>query len=174
MMMLVYLMQGWNWQLYWSRWWRFWQGSRQLALAVGSGGIAALSTYIAASIWVDSENPWLAVGSILQGFGTLLTLLLLVWHIMQQQKEGDPDKFDQFLADLTDADPLKRLIAVRQLTPLANHSRCHQSKRQQQLLEYFLLMLSQEKEPVIRKAVLDSIQQCQTNLNYRIWGRKAN
>jgi hypothetical protein len=46
-MLLAYLMQEWDWQIYGSSLRRFFSGfNRQLTLAVGSGGIATLSTYL--------------------------------------------------------------------------------------------------------------------------------
>ncbi len=155
LMVLVYLMQGWNWQVYWYHWRRFLTGSnRQLGIAVGSGGIGALSTYIAASIWADSENRWLATSTILQGFGTLIIILLLLWHIFTIRANRDEYQFEELLQDLTAQEPLKRLIAVRQLTHLVNNS----GLSRHELLEYFRLMLSQEQEPVVREAVLHSLQ----------------
>ena len=163
LMLLVYAMQGWNWQVYWSNWRRFFTGSnRQLTVAVGSGGLAALSTYLAASIWVDSENRWIAVGTILQGFGTLLTLILLLWQAIADRPNRDEAKFEQLLKDLADAAPLKRLIAVRQLAHLVSHSRLSNGYRHQ-LVEYFRLVLSVEQEPAIRDAVLESLQKWEPN-----------
>lgn len=158
LMMLVYALQGWNWQGYKAKWQRYLSGSQgKFTIAVGSGGFAALSTYIAASIWADSENRWLATGSILQGFGTLVTLLLVFWQAIGQPDRRDESKFEQLLADLTHIDPLKRLIAVRQLTHLVSQGRLS-SAHQHQLVDYFRLMLSQEQEPVIREAILESLQ----------------
>ncbi len=163
LMLLVYAMQGWNWQVYWSNWrWFFTGSNRQLTVAVGSGGLAALSTYLAASIWVDSENRWIAVGTILQGFGTLLTLILLLWQAIADRPNRDEAKFEQLLKDLADAAPLKRLIAVRQLAHLVSHSRLSNGYRHQ-LVEYFRLMLSVEQEPAIRDAVLESLQKWEPN-----------
>ncbi|NES80173.1 MAG: hypothetical protein F6K10_00980 [Moorea sp. SIO2B7] len=163
LMLLVYVMQGWDWKVHWSDLQRFLSGSnRQLSLAVGSGGIAALSTYIAASIWAESENRWLATGLIIQGFGTLFTLVLLLWHIVSHQVNQDEGKFELLLNDLTDIDPLKRLFAVRQLTRLATNTRLSQSYRCQ-LGEYFRLMLSYEKETIIRNAVFESLQVLDTS-----------
>lgn len=157
-MLLVYNMQGWNWQLYYVRWQRFLQGSQgKLTLAVGGGGLAAFATYLAASIWADSENRWLATGAILQGAGTLFTLALLSWHIVGHQKNRDAGQFEQLLRDLTDSNPVKRLIAVRQLTDLVRESRCDRLDREQ-LDRYFCLMLARESEPVVREAVLESLQ----------------
>jgi hypothetical protein len=116
-MLMVYLMQEWDWQRYWSSLRRYFTGSnQQLTLAVGSGGIATLSTYMAVSIWIDSDSSWIATGAILQGFGTLATLILLVWQILSRQAGRNAVNRDQMLHDLTDGDPLKRLLAVRQLT----------------------------------------------------------
>ena len=158
LMLLVYLLQGWNWQVYWWSWRRFFTGSnRQLTIAVGSGGIAAFTTYLAASLWANSENRWLATSSILQGFGTLITLVLLLWHVLTNKARRDETQFEDLTADLTAKEPLKRLIAVRQLTRLVSNSGLSKGERNQ-LLEYFRLMLSQEQETVIRNAILHSLQ----------------
>jgi hypothetical protein len=158
LMLFIYFIQGWNWQAYLSHWRKFFTGSGgKLTIAVGSGGFAALSTYIAASIWADSENRWLATGTILQGFGTLLTLLLLGWHIVGDRSQQDEAKFEQLLSDLTASEPLKRLIAVRQLANLMAKPRLR-LVYEQQLVEYFCLLLSKEQEPTIREAVLKSLQ----------------
>lgn len=158
LMLLVYYIQGWNWQAYVSQWRKFFSGSGgKLTVAVGSGGFAALSTYIATSIWADSENRWLATGTILQGFGTLLTLLLLGWHIIGDRAGQEESKFEQLLQDLTASDRLKRFIAVRQLSNLMSKPRLR-LVYEQQLVEYFCLLLSQEQEPMIREAVLKSLE----------------
>ncbi len=164
LMVLVYVMQGWNWQSRWSHWRQFYKGSQgKLTIAVGSGSLATISTYIAASIWADSENRWLATGSILQGLGTLLTLVLMLWHLISHQDKGDEGQFDQLLGDLTHKEPLKRLIAVRQLSKLSKRSRFSQ-KYQRQLLEYFRLMLARESEPLIQEAILESLQRWDRSL----------
>lgn len=158
LMLLVYLMQGWNWQKYLSAWEKFFTGSnRHLTLAVGSGSIGALSTYMAATIWADSENRWLATGSIFQGLASVFTLILLIWHIFTDRTKRDETKFEQLLTDLSAVEPLKRLIAVRQLTRLANNNKSSQKDRDR-LAEYFLLMLSSEQEPIVREALLETLQ----------------
>ncbi len=162
-MLLVYLMQEWDWQLYWSSLARFFSGStRQLTIAVGSGGIATFSTYMAVSIWVDSDSSWIAAGAILQGFATLATLILLVRQIISSQASRDEMKRDQMLSDLTDADPVKRLLAVRQLTNWGLDHRLPPSLRRV-VSDCFRLMLSREQEAVIRDAVLDGLQVLDNN-----------
>jgi hypothetical protein len=165
LMLLVYSMQGWNWQAHLSNWRQFFTGSQgKLTVAVGSGGLAALGTYIAASIWADSENRWLAIGAILQGLGTLITLLLLGWHISGDRAEQDEVRFERLLQDLTATDSLKRLIAVQQLATLANKPRLRQIY-QPQLVEYFSLMLSTEEDAIVREAILKILQKWGQNLS---------
>lgn len=162
-MLLVYLMQEWDWQVHWSSLQRFFSGSnRQLTLAVGSGGIASFSTYMAVSIWVDSDSPWIAAGAILQGLGTLATLILLVWQIISRQLNRDEANLNHWLTELTQVDPLKRLIAVRQLCALVTDARLEREHRRS-VAEYFRLMLNQEPEAAIRDAVLDGLQALESN-----------
>ncbi len=107
-----------------------------------------------ASIWADSETRWLATGSILQGLGTIVTLLLLGWHFNRDRHSET--KFDQLLLEVTTADPIKRLIVIRQLTRLAMRSRLSREQRLQ-LVEYFYLMLAQPQESIVSEALLDSL-----------------
>jgi hypothetical protein len=155
-MLLVYHFQESNWQPYWLELERLLKGSnKNLAIAVGSGGIAALSTYLATSIWVNTENRWLATGSILQGLGTVGTFGLLLWHILTHRQSRELRQFELLVNDLTNKEPLKRLLAVRKLTDLAITTH---STAKSELLEYFQLMLSQESESIIKDAIIDSIQ----------------
>jgi hypothetical protein len=157
-MLLVYLMQEWDWQVHWSSLRRFFSGAnRQLTIAVGSGGMAAVSTYMAVSVWADSDSPWIAAGAILQGFGTLATLILLVWQILNRQAHRWEANLNQLLTDLTHADPLKRLIAVRQITQCCQ-DRLLETAKEQTISDYFRLMLSRESETVVRDAVLEGLQ----------------
>jgi hypothetical protein len=157
-MVLVYLMQEWDWQVHWSGIRRFLNSSnRQLALAVGGGGVAAFSTYMAASIWVESDSPWMAVGAIFQGLGTLMALVLLIWQIVSRQASREEARLNGMLMNLTDSDPLKRLIAVRQLTHWGTETWLEPSHRRQ-IADYFCLMLNRESETTVRDAVLEGLQ----------------
>ncbi|GAC1469339.1 MAG: hypothetical protein NVS2B14_04020 [Chamaesiphon sp.] len=162
-MLPISLMQEWNWQIYWSSLRQFLKGSnQQLTLAIGSGAIAALSSYMAISIWIDSDSPWIAASAILQGFGTLATLILLVWQIMSRQMNRDEAKLNGILTELTDGNPLKRLIAVRQLTHLVTSDLLEQNK-QYQIADYLSLMLNQEQEAIVRNAVRDGLHALENN-----------
>ncbi|MDZ8185398.1 MAG: armadillo-type fold-containing protein [Nostoc sp. ChiSLP02] len=159
-MVLVYSMQQWDWQLRWSKIREFLNSSnRQLVLAVVSGGVATVSTYIAAAIWVDSHSRWIATGAILQGVGTLLTLILLVWQIVNFYGNREEDRVEQLLVDLTEKDPLKRLIAVRQLAKSIVRKRVDSSV-QEDIVQCLQLLLSREEEVAIRDAAFKTLQEC--------------
>ncbi len=156
-MLLVYSLLRKNWQIIWSNWQRFFSGDNiKFTIAVVSGGFAALMSYIAASIWVESKNPWLATGSILQGIGTLITLGILLWQVFITRINQQQTKYSDLLTDLCDSKSLKRLIAVRNLTKMAINSGLSTNDRQE-LLEYFQLMLTVEPVPKIQEALLNSL-----------------
>ncbi len=157
-MILVYWMPNWDWQVHWADIRRFLNSSHsQLTLAAGSGGIATFITYMAASIWIDSDSPWITAGAILQGLGTLTTLIVLVWQIFSWQVSQEETLLDQLLIDLTHADPLKRLIAVRRMTRLVTRTR-FDSAHPRTVAESLQLLLNREQEAIIREAVFDSLQ----------------
>lgn len=149
-MVLIYLLQT-GWQAKWAELRRFLRGSnRQLTVAVGSGGIATLTVYMAAAIWGELERPWIATGAILQGLGTLAMLALLSWQITRSDR--DETQLERLLQGLTQGDPLKRLIAVRLLT------RWGMNDPESGIEDYFRLLLRREREPSVREAVLEGLQ----------------
>jgi hypothetical protein len=157
-MILVYSMQAWNWRLRWSEIRKFLNSpNRRLALAVTSGGIACVSTYMTFAIWLDSNSHWLAAGLTLQGLGTLLTFILLVWQIVNFYGSREENQLDELLVNLTATDPLKRLIAVRQITKLIIRNRVDACE-QQSVNDCLRLLLRQEEEGAIREAVFQSLQ----------------
>jgi uncharacterized protein YggT (Ycf19 family) len=157
-MVLVYSMQKWDWQSHWSDVRRtFNQPHRRLLLAVVSGLVAVFSTYLATEIWVDSTSSWIATGTIVQGLATLLTLVLLVWQIVSFYGYQEEDQIDELLVNLTEKDPLKRLIAVRQLTKLVNRKRVDSHFRHN-VGEYLQMLLRFEKETTIREAAFEGLQ----------------
>jgi hypothetical protein len=157
-MLFTYTLQPWNWQLRWSEIQKFLNGpNRQLVLAVSSGGIATVSTYMAAAIWVDSHSPWIATAAIVQGLGTLLTLVLLLWQIVSRYTNQEADLFEKLLLNLTEKDPLKRLIAVRQLTKFISRQPVNPAL-QQEGIQCLQLLLTKEEEAIIRDAAFESLQ----------------
>jgi len=164
-MMLVYRAESWDWQQLRSNFNQFWHSpSRRLLLAVGSGGSATVGTYMSFSIWADSSSHWIALSAILQNFGTIAIIALLVRQVLSHSASKDEAVVDRILADLTDADPVKRLIAVRQMTDLVKgsgfgkQSSLKSSIGLSHTAECFRLMLSQEPEALVRNALLESLQ----------------
>jgi hypothetical protein len=155
-MLLTYLLPSWNWRLYWSKL-QINSFQRQLIVAVGSGGLAAFGTYLAASIWTEAKNPWLATGTIFQGLISLATFVILLWQIISLKLQRQEVLFEQYQKDLTEVNPLKRLIAIRKLTRLLTNHRL-KAVEAYQLKESFELMLSLEPEKMIRNALLESLQ----------------
>ncbi|NJR65576.1 MAG: hypothetical protein HC772_10085 [Leptolyngbyaceae cyanobacterium CRU_2_3] len=157
----------WNWQKLWSR------SNRSLTLAIASGSIVTIGSYLAIAIWRESHHSWLATGIIIEGLMGLAVLLLMVWQMLtrsvgQVKIEGDRTTH-LLLADLADTDPLKRLIAVRQLTQQATNATLLPVSSSllpvssalplssSHLAECFRLMLNRETEAVVCSALLDSL-----------------
>ncbi|MBD2125837.1 hypothetical protein NDI39_13785 [Microcoleus sp. ZQ-A2] len=162
-MLLVYRMQEWDWQRYWSSLSQFLRGYNQpLTRAVGSGAMATLSTYMIISIWVDSDSPWIAASTIVQILGNLTILTLVVWQTLNRPASQNVVNLDQMLSGLTDANPVKRLVAVQQLTQWGTDPFLHPSERCV-VADCFRLMLTHEQEAVIRGAVLDGLQVLDNN-----------
>jgi len=130
---------------------------RQVILSGAIGGIAVVGTYLATSVWIEAKHPWIAVGTILQGFGIFLVLVLLVWQTLNRRADLGETQSDQWVIHLTHSDPLKRLIAVRQLSQWGEGTRVN-SARKAVVTEYFQLMLRQEPETVIQSAILEGLQ----------------
>jgi hypothetical protein len=183
MMVLVYRMQQWDWQVRWSEFWRSSIGSnRQLTLAVGSGALATVSVYMSVSIWVDLENHWIASGIILQNLGLAVVIGLLVWLVISHRATQQQAYLEGMLTNLTDPEPLKRLIAVREITRWisnTNFSRNDPNKlfgrlnrspgetrfnsknswiSRSHLIECFQMMLLRESEPMVYDAIIDALQ----------------
>ena len=170
-LLLVYLVQQGQWQLPKINWLTSWKSSnRPLTLGLICGTIVCLSTYFTLAIWHESGGSWLAKGLILQGFGVLAILLLLIWQNVNRtvSHQANRDRlFDQWLTDLADVDALKRLIAVRRLTQaIVQNMSASPSDRTHAMLplsatdlaECFRLMLNRETEPAVCRALLDSLR----------------
>jgi hypothetical protein len=166
----IYLVQQGQWKIPKIDWRWMWTGAnRSMTLAIASGGIAAFSAYITTGIWFEAEQSWLALGVILQGFGTLAVLLLLTWQTLNQQFKPaglrDDQRLDELLGRLSDADPLKRLIAVRQITQKLQAEAAIEastfsltSMPPAYVADCFRLMLNRETEPSVCSALLDGLQ----------------
>lgn len=129
----------------------------RLAVSVCSGGVACVTTYIAIAIWADSSSHWIAAGAIVQGLATLLTLVLLVWQITSLYGNSQEDLLDEWLVHLTHSEPLKRLIAIRQITKFVNRASYSESVGRN-IADCLGLLLAREEEDVIRDAAFEVLQ----------------
>jgi hypothetical protein len=153
----VYLAQQGQWRLPQINWRRLWTGSnRSLTVAIASGGVAAFSAYMTTTIWSGTEQHGLAIGIILQGFGTLTVLGWLTWQTLNRPISPRSSTFDQALADLSAADPLKRLIAVRQITHWVQETALPMTDAH--VVDCFRLMLDRETESSVCGALLEGLQ----------------
>lgn len=158
LMSLCYLWSNSHWQKYCQKWQRFLSGlNRQFIFAISSGAVGSFCTYLAASVWADAENQWLATGAILQGFASLGTLSILLWSFGSRKDNSVQNNLDNLLSDLSNEDALKRLIAIRQLTRLLLRNKSSLDIFSQ-VEEYFYLMLSQPQTPIIKNALLESLE----------------
>lgn len=171
-MTLVYLLQESEWEIPTAELRQLFTGqNRLIATTVTSGGLAALSSYLALAIWAESSSPVLATGAILQGLGTMAVLVLLVWQLVGTKAGQQEAHINKLLMNLTNGDPLKRLIAVQQLTRQLKYQVGDQTDRQA-IVECFRLMMSTETEPIVREAILDGLQVLDTTKSLLTEGAK--
>ena len=141
----------------WRGWQRLWsRANRSLSLSALAGLVATGSAYLALAIWIEAGRSWLAAGVILEGFGLLAILSLLVWRQCSKVAEAQPVSPD-CLHQLSAADPLQRLIAIRQLTQLAQQA--NPPLAPAHLSECLRLMLDRELEPAVCHALIEGLRQ---------------
>lgn len=156
-MLLVYVLQDSKWKP-WKELRKTIQGwNSQFLLAASSGGAALFGTYLASSVWVEAEHHWIATGMILQGTATLGILGLLIWKTIGEKRDRSALHLDQILMNLTQENPLKRLIAVRQLTDYIGQQEGDRNT-QFRLADYLRVMLAREEDAIVRDAILEGLQ----------------
>ena len=162
-MAMVYLIQEGTWQHYWQEWSHLWRGvNRQLAVAAGSGAIASISCYLAIAIYLNSADPWVATGKLIQEGSTVGIFFLLLWQMLHTKNfhPSRPDKatnYQQALSNLSAPEALKRLIALQQITTLALNQELSMLQYSQGA-DCIRLLLSLEAEPTVREAGLTALQ----------------
>jgi hypothetical protein len=126
-----------------------------------AGGSAAFLSYLALAAWVETDAHWLATGILLQGLMTAGVLGLVLRQVLgvRQTRSFDPQEKSVALGEwvqmLSHADATARLLAVRELTTIAQASSLVQKK---QVLEYFQLFLGQESEEMVKDAVWEGFE----------------
>lgn len=137
-----------------------WQSTHSLVMALVLTGQTALTFFVVGlllrstrSSTDPSRPPSLGLP---QGHDSLV------------QPRPEPDQtvasFERLLGDLTQADPLKRLIAVRQLSRLVGEAPADQAygdgatvTLQSHTMDCFHVMLAHEPEPIVRSAVRQAL-----------------
>lgn len=154
----IALQEGWTLPATWRQWWL--PANRPVTLAIASGGVATLSSYLAIALWSEVHHPGLAMGILLQGAGMLAVFLILAWQALHQTANQTEAQLHTILQNLTEADPLQRLVAIRQATDWASKRQEGQSpiSIHAYLADCFRLMLTRETDPVLRNALLDGLQ----------------
>jgi hypothetical protein len=192
------VMLVWNWQLLlatlagigvlillfqfpfdrWSVYWQKWQQNvnlpqRRLLMALVGSSLAGIGTYWALNLWDHLENHWLAGGAIAQG--VIITFLLglqVSSLVIPASGSTQRDRFSQLVGDLTAEHPLKRLMAIRELTQLAIRGNLQQQQLTH-LSEYFSLLFAVETEPMLRQGLLESMQTLQLHHCWQNWETKC-
>ncbi|BAZ17228.1 hypothetical protein NIES4071_91060 [Calothrix sp. NIES-4071] len=157
-MVSAYSLQKRDLSTYWLQLSQFFdKHNRRLLIAVISGSVATFTSYTAINVFLGSKNAWIATGALMQGAGTLLTLILLVWLISTINGNREQSQIDRLLDNLTQKDPIKRLIALRQLTKLVTRFDIDVRERQV-IVDCLQLLLTTEEESLIRDTAFDSLQ----------------
>lgn len=150
----VYLLLQSNWRLRWADLRRWFSGSqRPIVLAAVTGGLATVSTYMATAIWVTSDNHWMASGFILEGLATLAILGLLAWQTLHRVLGRDDVDLNGMLSQLSQDDPLKQVMALRQLERWILRELLEEQE-QQTILDCCQVLLTRDLDPVVREAAL--------------------
>ena len=125
------------------------------------GGSAAFLSYVAISVWTETDSHWLATGILVQGlmiFGGLGLVLRRVWSETSMAEI----EISHQVETLSHSDPIQRLLAVRQLTKTAQSAPLIQQK---EILDYFQLMVNSESEELVREAVWQALETLMPTLN---------
>jgi hypothetical protein len=188
----VYLIYQGQWHLS-IRWRRLWHPSlRPVIVALCSGVVVSVGTYVSLALWIETHGSWVAKGLILQGIATTAVLVLLGWQTIDRVtrcETGDSSAtphashrtVERLLNELSDADALKRLLAVRRLTQWVRQQSVVATDDREavihgvsaplsvaDLTDCFRLMLNRETDPAVCRALLDSLHQIKPPLNSQV------
>lgn len=163
-----------RWSIYWEKWQKANLSQKRILIALVGSSVAGLGVYWALQLWDHLDNHWLAGSAIAQGM--ILTTLLsiqLAKLFTSPRESPQRDRFSQRIEALSADHPLKRLIAVRELTQLAIAGKLR-SEQLKQISEYFSLLFAVETEPMLRQALLESMQTLQLHHCWENWEKKAS
>jgi len=160
-MIAVYGMQEWNWNLFLWRIQKFLQSPyRHLPLSVASGTVTVLLTYTFLALWSNQDNHWLGLANILQLGTTLGVLTILVRQTFKEWLQRQQDNFDQLIAQLSVNDDLTRLIAINQVNQYVRANRLPVAQ-ERAIADYCQLLLNRETEVIMREALFETLESLQ-------------
>ncbi|WP_299413939.1 hypothetical protein [Acaryochloris sp. IP29b_bin.148] len=127
-------------------------------LSGGCGLLSLVASYMTLLIWQETDSFWLAFAILLQGLGLLSVLGLFFWQMQRQdQQHGTAPQLDYWINNLTALDPLKRLIAVRQISHWVA-STPYNLDQTQELREYLQLLSQRESDPSVQSAIAQGLK----------------
>jgi len=128
----------------------------KLALAVVSGCFGIMGSYITLSALPNIGNYWLASELIFQDLGIFIILIILVPQLFDLLEKKQNIQYKELISQLSELNPLKRLIAVQDVSQLLEKKQLN-INQEKEVLEYFKFMLNQEQEIVIRQNILKNL-----------------
>jgi hypothetical protein len=129
---------------------------RPMAVAIAGGGCMSVLTYLCLQIWMETQSHWLASGVILEGIGLTLAGVIAVTALLNSHTTQSEAAFYEHLTDLTDTEPITRLIAIHRLSHLASQRQLSPAQTQV-VTDALSLYLNQESEDKLRHAALDGL-----------------
>jgi len=155
---------------------RTWKHHQSLWLGLSAGVGVFLAAYGMLEVLQDTHAPWLVAAAVCQVIGIWGILGFLAWNRVQSQQSDAASStahhrsFDDYLADLTHAHPVARLVAVRTLTQRvigpdahSEHSHTHPLSSSPywtvaELLSCLKLMRQTESEQTVQQTIGAAIQ----------------
>ncbi len=165
-MIAVYVMQDWNWNVILWRLQKFLQSPyRHLPLSVASGTVTVLLTYTILAIWSNQENHWLGFANILQLGAILGIFAILVRQAFSQWLQRQQNNFDQLISQLTAnndlTDDLSRLMAIKQINQYVQENQLP-TAQEKAIADYCQVLLNRETEPTTREAIFETLESLQS------------
>ena len=157
LMIFIQKAQNKNFQNIVLNWYKFFNSPKgKLTLAAIGGCLGILGSYITLSMLSSIKNRWLASELIFQNIGicTILAILFLQLFGLSEKKQNT--EYKRLVSQLTETNPLKRLIAVQNISYLLKRKQLTTSQ-EEEILEYFGIILNQEEEIIIRQNILKSL-----------------
>ena len=131
-----------------------------IPLSATSGSLATLGTYSFLEIWRHTGSFGLAIAALLPELSVLVLMGVLVSQSPSLGERTRAHLYDWAVADLVALNPLKRLIAVRQLTQWGQQQPLPAQQRRE-ITDYLQLLLQQEPDPLVRNAVQEGLERLQ-------------